>query len=398
TICPASILFGENVEASVLFVGGAGPGNYTSIQDAIDDSESGDTIFVSTGEYPEHIVIGKPLTILGENSKTTSIVGDGTEDVVLITADWVNITDFTISLSGPYVGDAGIELLDSEKCSITNIVAIDNDIGMILDSSDNNTIINFSASGNEHGIALFESDSNSISNGNVFSNIWYGILLKESNHNRIADSRAMSNTVGVFLDDYSSHNKIENLTASDRKAGIQLFLSNNNTITDSIFTESEIGIKIEKSHGNTIVNTTISQNSVYGIALGLSNDNLIHNNRIVDNENQAVDDGERNQWDNGYPSGGNYWSDYGGNDEKSGPGQDQPGSDGIADSPYNIEYGESRDRYPIYHHEVTMFEEIWILGLLIAAAVLIALYFLVRRTKKEKNEQNSQATVERDSK
>jgi hypothetical protein len=53
-----------------------------------------------------------------------------------------------------------------------------------------------------------------------------------------------------------------------------------------------------------------------------------------------------NLWDNGYPSGGNYWKDQSPkSDYYSGPNQDQPGSDGIVDTPYDLGYG-NKDRYP----------------------------------------------------
>jgi hypothetical protein len=48
----------------------------------------------------------------------------------------------------------------------------------------------------------------------------------------------------------------------------------------------------------------------------------------------------------GYPSGGNYWSDYNGKDVYSGPCQNVTGSDGIGDTPYVID-GDNRDNYPI---------------------------------------------------
>jgi hypothetical protein len=55
---------------------------------------------------------------------------------------------------------------------------------------------------------------------------------------------------------------------------------------------------------------------------------------------------QTNVWDDGYPPGGNYWSDYTGVDVKSGPNQDQPSSDGIGDTPYIIdEYNQ--DNYPL---------------------------------------------------
>jgi hypothetical protein len=52
-----------------------------------------------------------------------------------------------------------------------------------------------------------------------------------------------------------------------------------------------------------------------------------------------------NTWDDGYPSGGNYWSDYVGVDVEMGPNQDLPGSDGLGDTPYNID-ASNTDHYP----------------------------------------------------
>jgi hypothetical protein len=50
--------------------------------------------------------------------------------------------------------------------------------------------------------------------------------------------------------------------------------------------------------------------------------------------------------DNGYPSGGNYWSDYNGTDMYHGPYQNQTGSDGIGDTPYVID-ANNTDNYPL---------------------------------------------------
>ena len=53
-----------------------------------------------------------------------------------------------------------------------------------------------------------------------------------------------------------------------------------------------------------------------------------------------------NTWDDCYPSGGNYWSDYSGVDAYSGVYQNETGRDGIGDTPYVIdEY--NIDRYPL---------------------------------------------------
>jgi hypothetical protein len=76
-----------------------------------------------------------------------------------------------------------------------------------------------------------------------------------------------------------------------------------------------------------------------------SNNTLYHNN-FVNNTLQAGSDSPTNTWDNGYPSGGNYWSDYNGSDLYSGPFQNVTGSDGIGDTPYVIDANDI-DHYPL---------------------------------------------------
>ncbi|MFH0815410.1 MAG: hypothetical protein V1934_01135 [Methanobacteriota archaeon] len=78
------------------------------------------------------------------------------------------------------------------------------------------------------------------------------------------------------------------------------------------------------------------------------NNTIFHNNFIA-NGIQALDYSAGNAWDDGYPSGGNYWSDYNGTDVYSGPSQNISGSDGIGDTPYtNIQGGAGAlDNYPL---------------------------------------------------
>jgi len=56
----------------------------------------------------------------------------------------------------------------------------------------------------------------------------------------------------------------------------------------------------------------------------------------MDNTEQVNNYYSTNVWDNGYSSGGNYWSDY--------TGQDSDG-DGVGDTPYVID-AENKDNYP----------------------------------------------------
>jgi parallel beta-helix repeat protein len=92
------------------------------------------------------------------------------------------------------------------------------------------------------------------------------------------------------------------------------------------------------SDNNCIVGNNIINNS-HGIFLGgCSINNRIFHNNFMNNTEQAVSlgDGTVSSWDDGYPSGGNYWSDYNGTDLMKGPNQNLTGCDGVGDVPYEI--------------------------------------------------------------
>jgi parallel beta-helix repeat protein len=126
-----------------------------------------------------------------------------------------------------------------------------------------------------------------------------------------------------------------------------------------------IGIYIHNASGNEISYNAIMNNKI-GIYLHNSNNNIIHHNNFFTNTVQAYINGSSlNIWDNGYPSGGNYWNDHvfvehipevfgggkrycgpGGIDMHSGPHQNETGGDGISDVPYTID-ADNKDRYPL---------------------------------------------------
>ena len=135
-------------KGDTLYVGGNGTGNYSKIQDAIDNASDGDTVFVydDSSPYYENIKINKPINLIGENKETTVIDGKENGDVIKITANIVSINDFKIQNSSKYPqtpGHYGILLVFSNGCCIENNIIQNNSYGIYVPkNSNNNTIIN----------------------------------------------------------------------------------------------------------------------------------------------------------------------------------------------------------------------------------------------------------------
>jgi len=149
---------------------------------------------------------------------------------------------------------------------------------------------------------------------------------------------------GFYLEGRSNVT-IKNVIIEGWDDGIYLIDSSNNSISGNNITNNWRGIYLWwSSNYNTISGNNITNNG-YGIRLWYSSNNKFYHNNLVNNRGQVNSDNYVNAWDDGYPSGGNYWSDYTGVDVKSGPNQDQPSSDGIGDTAYVIDEN-NQDNYP----------------------------------------------------
>ncbi|HDH81590.1 MAG TPA: hypothetical protein ENF91_00705, partial [Thermoplasmatales archaeon] len=83
---------------NILYVGGSGPNNYTSIQSAINDASNGYTIYVYPGNYNESIVMNKSISLVGieQNGEKPVIDGGGRSFAINITADGCVLKQFKI--------------------------------------------------------------------------------------------------------------------------------------------------------------------------------------------------------------------------------------------------------------------------------------------------------------
>jgi len=404
------------------------PDDYPIIQEAINEASPTDTIYVRSGTYYENIIVNKTVSLIGENRKSI-IDGNGTETVVHITANNVNITGFIIQNSGSSGKDSGINIEGASGCTISGNILINNSQGIRLEDSRNNGIYDnvidraqapgHTPYGHTYGIVLCVSSTNNIIINNTIINATIGISLKPSvGNNTIADNILINhdgfyiwdsdnniitnNTIasipekgsrGIYLSDSDGNVFTSNTITNSRLYGIQLFAAYDNVFKENNVKDNYHGMYLEYSRrniisqnnftknnnngiymktstyntisGNNIANNycgivvgsssnynSISENNItannrHGIELIYSSNNSIYHNNFINNTAHVyVTPGYINNWDDGYPSGGNYWSDYAGVDLFSGPYQNETGSDGIGDTSYVI--GENNtDRYPL---------------------------------------------------
>jgi len=219
----------NNGSNNVLYVGGEGPGNYSKIQDAINDSEDGDTIFVYIGTYSENLIIEKSLNIYGENRNNTIIDGRSSSDVIYVLSSNVKISGFNIQNSGSNSSDSGIELRSSYNIIIDNIIK-SSDSGIRLNNANHNMIINNNLSENDFGLRfLNNSQSNIALNNSINLNKFWGVRLEDSEVNNISNNNIFNNGNGLFIKNSDKNNLLNNII-SDNWYGIEILSSNEITI------------------------------------------------------------------------------------------------------------------------------------------------------------------------
>jgi len=153
---------------------------------------------------------------------------------------------------------------------------------------------------------------------------------------------------------------IENLTLRSNGQGLLFANTNNSRVIHNNIESNRDNVVLSSSFDNTFSENNLTDDRFFGaLLLFSSNNRFYHNNFIFGPLSLSLYNfgSTVNTWDDGYPSGGNYWSDYNGSDLYSGPYQDETGYDWIGDSPYVIDQNNI-DRYPLMHLFVPEMEEI----------------------------------------
>ncbi|MBN1280019.1 MAG: right-handed parallel beta-helix repeat-containing protein [Candidatus Thermoplasmatota archaeon] len=289
---------------TTLYVGGSGPGNYTAIQDAIDDAAPGDTVYVydDSSPYDENLLINKTINLIGENRDTTVVDGGYREGPVawVQSANFVNISGFTFQHGNSY----GIALHTAEHTTIDNCImhnnsgtwtlpgASYNQIGLIVYHSSHATVTNSMCHHNAfYGAHSFECDYITVDNCDFYANTAIGWYWRVTNYNHISNCRVYDNGGYGISAYYFDYNIIED-TYLDNNAnqGLPISESHYNEFTNLTITNNAGGMTLAGglfinyySGNNTITGCHIYDNNKYGVAIRLSPDNTWDDNVLYNN-------------------------------------------------------------------------------------------------------------------
>jgi len=266
-----------------------GAADFSTIQDAVNASENGDTIRVFDGVYREHVYINTSVNIMGNGSGSCTIDAGGNGIALLVVNADVNVSGFTITgggccngagfrvksstavikdISCVDNGNAGIHLLES-TVDIADTYFSGNIYGILGYRSQNCVISDSLFENNTWGIYLRECETSLIMNITTRDNLLDGIFFQDSNSNSIVGCTIIGNENGIEFK-RSHHNLVTEVICSNNTGffgnGLSFSESSNNTISFSEIRDNGCGIHLQLNcRGTTVRNCTVSGNSAYGI-------------------------------------------------------------------------------------------------------------------------------------
>mgnify|MGYP001063605267 CR=1 FL=1 len=317
---------GVLTDNDTLYVGGDGPGNYSTIQAAVDAAGDGDRVYVYAGEYRETVHIPVRITLTGEDNTATMINGSENGDVITVQADNVTISNLAVINGGSDDHDSGIRL-QSDGNVIQGCIIRDNGRerycyeqgGLYLDESHGNRILDNEIYGNrEAGIYLHHSTGNVIVGNHIHDNTFIAFVFNASANNTIAGNDLHDNYCCMTYWPYSTGNSIVgNHIYSHPGCGMAFKAYSDGNIVRYNILEDNLEWGVMLGMGPTMHNT-VEYNTIHGSTGGPADwyegsgivasyaylNTIRYNNLANNNHDVWLENSFLNSWR------GNHWADH----------------------------------------------------------------------------------------
>ncbi|WP_255335766.1 NosD domain-containing protein [Methanosarcina sp. KYL-1] len=312
--------------------GNVGVGNYTTIQAAVSNASSGDTILVYPGNYSENLFLTMPnisIQAVSGNPEDTVICSNSENNVFDIYADDITISGFTLKdtqYSGVYLSEGvsganivnnnlqnnsyGIRVYESDNNNLTGNAVTNCEYGIKVSESNNNTLAGNTVTDCEEGISLISSSNNTLDNNLMQNNyINFGVTYYTGSdlgpdvsfNNDISDSNTIngkpvfylrgvsdveitsSSNAGIIYLINCNNVLVEDQQISNNTCAIYLYNTTGSiTIKNNILTNNEGGIYLENSSGSQLLGNRVTRN-LGGIVLLNSGGSTLNGNKALEN-------------------------------------------------------------------------------------------------------------------
>jgi len=269
-----------------IYVDDDGGADYLKIQDAIDNANNNDTIFVYSGTYYENLVVNKTLTLIGEDKNKTIIDGKKENNTVELAKEKIQISNFTIinsSIDKWY--NAGIRI-SSSNCIINDNIIKENMLGVFGKRVENITIFNNKFYNDSITFSLYDSENQitQFSEKYFIHNIYNNsVNSRKIYYYKNQEDKTITEDAGQVIIVNCKNITVKNANLSNADYSCVLVNSSKCLIKNSTISNCDGMIWLTKSNNNKIIENQIN-NNFEGICIDCqSKRNLVKNNNITNN-------------------------------------------------------------------------------------------------------------------
>jgi parallel beta-helix repeat protein len=255
-----------NATGATIYVDDDGGRDYTKIQDAINASSDGDTVYVYSGTYYENLRVDNSIILTGQGRTSTIIEGCRSMYVIFVLIDNVQISGFKI------MGNNG------------------SNYAGVMSSKDNITITNCEFRYNGRGIHLWVSSFHTVKNNICRNSVRDGMYIHGCDNVTLEDNLCVANMGnGILIHGHTDLIAKNNICNENERDGLQLHGVTNAIVENNqCFYNEDNGIHGHGRDNITVKDNLCTRNKDAGIFMHGVFNTTIRNNQCIYNVDSGI--------------------------------------------------------------------------------------------------------------